>query len=128
MKRPTAHDTELAIRRGRFAEVNVGDRIFRWVTGLFAGLIVLTLAAMALQMLRASGPSLSRFGLGFLTGTDWDPVHDQFGALPFIFGTVVSSVLGLFFAVPVALAVAIFLSELAPTWLTRPLGFIIELL
>src|SRR5512138_667781 len=100
MKRPTDYDTERAIR----AEVNLGDRIFRWVTALFAAMIVVTLAAMALEMLRASLPSLARFGPGFLTSTDWDPNHDQFGALPFIFGTVVSSLLALVFAVPVALA------------------------
>jgi phosphate transport system permease protein len=79
-------------------------------------------------MLRASGPSLSSFGLGFFTSADWDVVHERFGALPFIFGTVVSSLLGLLLAVPIALGVAIFLSELAPAWLTRPLGFVVELL
>ena len=129
MKRPTAHDTEVAIRAPRlWSEVNLGDRLFRWVTAVFAGVIVITLAAMALQMLRASGPSLSRFGVGFLASRQWDVIHEDFGALPFIFGTVVSSLLGLVVAVPVALGVAIFLSELAPPWLTRPLGFVVELL
>ena len=129
MKRPTAHDTEIAIRAPRvWSEVNLGDRLFRWITAFFAGLIILILAGMAIQMLRASGPSLAKFGLGFLTSTDWDPVREQFGALPFIFGTVVSSLLGLVIAVPIALGVAIFLSELAPAWLARPLGFVVELL
>jgi phosphate transport system permease protein len=130
MKRPTAHDTEQALRPPRvwFTEVNLGDRIFRWVTSLFAALIVLTLAAMAVQMIRASVPSLARFGPGFIIGTDWDPNHDSFGALPFIFGTVVSSLLGLLLAVPVSLGVAVFLAELAPGWLRRPLGFVVELL
>jgi phosphate transport system permease protein len=129
LKRPTAHDTALAIRAPRrWAEVNLGDRVFRWVTAGFAGLIVLTLGAMALQMLRASGPSLARFGPGFLTSVEWDVVHEQFGALPFIFGTVASSLLALVVAVPIAIAIALFLSELAPGWLRRPLGFVVELL
>jgi phosphate transport system permease protein len=107
---------------------NVGDRLFRWATAAFAGLIIVTLAAMAVQMTRASAESISRFGFDFLTGTIWDPVHEQFGALPFLYGTVVSSLLALIIAVPISLGIAIFLSELAPQWLSRPLGFVIELL
>jgi phosphate transport system permease protein len=130
MKRPTTHDTETAIRPRTFwsAEVNLGDRLFRGLTALFALIIVLTLAAMAVQMVRASAPTLSRFGFAFLGGTDWDPFHERFGALPFIFGTVVSSIIGLIVAVPVALGVAIFLAELAPAWLRQPVGFFVELL
>jgi phosphate transport system permease protein len=129
LKRPTAQDTARAIRPAKlWAEVNLGDRVFRWITATFAFLIVVTLAAMALQMLRASGPSLLRFGPRFLLDTEWDVVHEQFGALAFVFGTVVSSLVGLVLAVPVALGVAIFLAELAPAWLARPLGFLVELL
>jgi len=112
----------------RATEVNLGDRVFRWTTAIFAGIILVILGGMALQMLRASGPSLSKFGFGFLTSTEWDVVREEFGALPFIFGTVVSSLVGLVVAVPVALGIAIFLSELAPSWLARPLGFVVELL
>jgi len=112
----------------RATEVNLGDRVFRWVTAIFAGSILVILGGMAIQMLRASGPSLAKFGFGFLTSTEWDVVHEEFGALPFIFGTVVSSLVGLVVAVPVALGIAIFLSELAPRWLARPLGFVVELL
>lgn len=129
MKRPTAQDTEAAIRGSRWvAEVNLGDRVFRWITAALAATIVLLLAGMALQMLRASGSSAAHFGVGFITGTNWDPNHDTFGALPFIFGTVVSALLGLVIAVPIAVAVAIFLSELAPQWLRGPVGFVVELL
>jgi phosphate transport system permease protein len=83
---------------------------------------------MAIQMTRASAPSIRRFGLGFIISTTWDPVRDLFGALPVIFGTVVSSLLALAIAVPVSLGVAIYLAELAPGWVRRPLGFVIELL
>jgi phosphate transport system permease protein len=112
----------------RGGEVNLGDHLFRLTTALFAGGTVLTLAAMAIQMTRASALSLHRFGFGFLVSSDWDPVRELFGALPFIYGTVVSSLLALLIAVPVSLGVAIYLSELAPLWIRRPLGFVVELL
>lgn len=105
-----------------------GDRLFRWATAAFAALIVLVLAALAVQMLRASALSLERFGLDFLTGSVWDPVHEEFGVLAFLYGTLVSSLLALLIAVPIALGTATFLSELAPSWLSRPLGFVVELL
>ena len=109
-------------------EVNWGDLAFRALTALFALSVIVTLGAMALQMTRASEESISKFGLGFITGTNWDPVREIFGALPFIYGTVVSSLLALVLAVPVSLGVAIFLSELAPAWLRGPVGFLVELL
>jgi len=108
--------------------VNRGDRLFRLLTAVFAVGAVVTLAAMAMGMTRASWLSLRHFGLGFIVSSDWDPVRDLYGAAPFIFGTVVSSLLALIIAVPVGLGGAIFLSELAPDWLRRPLGFLIELL
>src|SRR5947209_3375174 len=131
MKRPSAHDTEVAIRPRRFwpiADVNTGDRLFRLVGATFAAGAIVTLAAMAIQMTIASSDSISKFGLGFLTSSDWDPVHDKYGALPFLYGTVMSSMVALVITIPVALGVAIFLSELAPGWLRGPLGFMVELL
>ena len=138
MRRPTAQDTENALTRrhglwsGLLAslpgDVNLGDRLFRVVTAAFAMVIVLMLGAMAVQMMRASAASLSRFGLGFITSKEWDPVHETFGALPFIYGTVVSSLLALVIAVPISLGIAIYLAELSPGWVRRPLGFIVELL
>ena len=110
------------------AEGNLGDQVFRMLTAGFALLAVLLLAAMALQMARASLPSMRQFGWKFLTSTDWDPVLDAYGALPYIFGTVVSSGLALLLVLPVALGVAIYLAELAPLWVRRPLGILVELL
>ena len=72
--------------------------------------------------------SISRFGFGFLTGTTWDPVFEEFGALPFIYGTLVSSLLALLIGGPISLGAAIYLSELAPDWLRDPLSFLVELL
>ncbi|MBI3181949.1 MAG: phosphate ABC transporter permease subunit PstC [Myxococcales bacterium] len=111
-----------------WGEAHLGDRAFRLCTAAFAAGALLTLAALALQMTRASALSLRRFGPGFVLGTEWDPVRESFGALPFLFGTVVSSALALLIAVPVSLGAAIFLSELAPGWLRSPIGFLLELL
>ena len=108
--------------------VDRGDRIFRAFVGAFAGLVVAILAAMVLVVIRASALTFDRFGLGFLTSRVWDPVHEQFGALPYVFGTLASSLLSLAIAVPLSLGVAISLSELAPRVLRPILGFVIELL
>jgi phosphate transport system permease protein len=113
-------------RLGR--EANPGDLLFRVLAAVFAGSVVVVIGATALEMASASKVSLTHFGPSFITGTDWDPVRDAFGALPFIYGTVVSSFLALALAVPVALGVAIYLTELAPTWLRAPVAFLVELL
>jgi phosphate transport system permease protein len=76
----------------------------------------------------AAWPALRTFGFGFLTSSEWDPVRRQFGAAPMIFGTVVSSVVALIIATPLALGVALFLSELAPRWLRQPVSFLVDLL
>jgi phosphate transport system permease protein len=104
------------------------DRAFAGLTRAFALLVLAVPAAMAIQLALASQKSFAKFGLGFLTGSIWDPVHQLFGALPFVYGTVVSSLLALAIAVPVSLGVAIFLSELAPQAVRKPLGFMVELL
>lgn len=107
---------------------NVGDAVFRGVSALFAASVVIVLAAMAFEMWKASRPAFAEFGWGFITSTDWNPVRDEFGALPFLYGTVVSSLLALAISVPISLGVAIFLSEMAPSWLRGPAGFLVELL
>jgi phosphate transport system permease protein len=107
---------------------NRGDTIFRYVASTFAAIIVLTLAAMGLEMIRTAYPSIAEFGWRFVTATDWNPVIDSFGALPFIWGTIVSSLLALLIAVPVAFGVAVFIAELAPVWMRNPAGFMVELL
>lgn len=118
--------SKLRLMPGR--EANFGDLAFRRATGLFAGFVLLLLAWMAVEMARASHLSLAKFGLGFITSTDWDPVRDKFGGLPFVYGTVVSSLLGLCIAVPISMGIAIYLSELAHPKLRSVLGFLVELL
>src|SRR6478735_2027146 len=126
-------DVSLARPRSRLRlalgrEANFGDLAFRRITALFAGSVILLLVWMAVEMGVASKLSLAHFGLGFVTGSDWDPVRDHYGALPFIFGTVVSSILALCIAVPISLGIAIYLSELAHPRLRTPMGFLVELL
>ncbi|MGB2868040.1 MAG: phosphate ABC transporter permease subunit PstC [Bacteroidota bacterium] len=107
---------------------NIGDRVFHRLTLLFAVLVLAMVVLMAFEMYRGSRPSIEKFGWRFLSSTTWDPVQDEFGALPFIFGTVASSLLALGMALPLGLGVAVFLSELAPSWLERPVSFMVELL
>ncbi len=114
--------------RVRRREVNLGDLAFQGITRAFAVLIVLVLAAMALEMTRVSWLALRRFGLEFITGRVWDPAHAVFGALPFLFGTIASALLALVLAVPVALGVAVFLTEIAPRWMRQTAAFLVELL
>jgi phosphate transport system permease protein len=105
-----------------------GDRAFRGVMTLFGLTILAVPAMMVAQLVRTSQLSLAKFGLSFLTSSTWDPVHQQFGAWPFIYGTVLSSLLALVIAVPVSIGLGIFLSDLAPSRLRKPLGFLVELL
>ena len=105
-----------------------GDFIFKAAVGLFALCIIVLAFLLFRELFIESQLSRNAFGFGFLTGSTWDPVNEVFGALPFIFGTLVSSFLALLIAVPFSLGIAIFLSELAPEKLRTPLSFIIELL
>jgi phosphate transport system permease protein len=106
----------------------LGDRVFRWAMMGF-GLVVVALAAALLwQLIRSSHLAWSKLGLGFLTGRTWDPVEENFGALPFIYGTLVSAALALAIAVPLGLGSAIFLAELAPRKVSDVCSFLIELL
>lgn len=105
-----------------------GDVPFRALTILASLLILLVVAAIGFELWQNSALPREAFGLSFLFGIDWDPVARQFGALPFIFGTLQTSLLALVLAVPISLGIAIFLAELAPGWLRQPLGFVVELL
>ncbi len=105
-----------------------GDRIFRVITAGFGVLMIVVLGVIVLALVSESREGLARYGLGFVWSTDWDPVRELFGAAPFIFGTVVSSLLALLIAVPISLGIAIYLTELAPPWFRRPAAFVVELL
>jgi phosphate transport system permease protein len=104
------------------------DLGFRIATGFFSGLVILIVVAIGFELIRQSMLSIREFGLAFWRTTTWDPVGGEFGALPFIWGTLYSSTLALLLATPVAIGIAVFVSELCPAWLTGPLAFITELL
>lgn len=102
--------------------------LFRGGTGAFALLLIVIVVAIAAELVKESRLSLQEFGWGFWTRDEWDPVLGQFGARAFIWGTMYSSVLALLIATPVALGIAVYISELAPAWQRRPLVFLTELL
>jgi phosphate transport system permease protein len=104
------------------------DRSFRIGTGAFAALVLLIVAGIAFELTRQSTLSITKFGFKFWTTKVWDPVSGDFGALPFIWGTLYSSVLALLVATPIALGIAIFISELSPRVLRQPLAYLTELL
>jgi phosphate transport system permease protein len=105
-----------------------GDRAFKWLTMAMALTIFVLVALIGFELFKGSKSSIKQFGWHFLVSSDWDPVNDVYGALPFIFGTVLSSTIALIIAVPISIATAVYLTELAPQWLRQPLTMFIELL
>jgi len=110
------------------AHRNVGDRVFRLVTATFALSLLAVVASIVVVLCYESSDAVRTFVWGFLTTSAWDPVQREFGALPFIYGTLVSSLLALAQAVPLSIGTALFLSELAPSTVRAPVSFLIELL
>ncbi len=105
-----------------------GDRAFKWFTLLMALTVFVLIVLIGCELADGSHLALRQFGWRFLVSSEWDPVSEQFGALPFVFGTLVSSAIGLIIAVPLSIATAVYLTELAPQWLRQPLTIFIELL
>ncbi|HXT79772.1 MAG TPA: phosphate ABC transporter permease subunit PstC [Acetobacteraceae bacterium] len=105
-----------------------GDAVFAAVAKLSGLFVLLLLGSLIVTLFVGGLPAFRRFGLGFLVSDDWDPVKQVFGALVPIYGTLLTSVLALVFAVPVSFGIALFLTELAPQWMRRPVGTAIELL
>jgi phosphate transport system permease protein len=104
------------------------DPLFRGTTRILAILVLVMVGAILASLAVEAWPALSRFGPGFLTSTAWDPVNDHFGAAVAIYGTLVTSAIALLIAVPVSFGIAVFITELAPRWLKRPVGTAVELL
>ncbi len=107
---------------------NAGDRLYRTAVTTLALTLPLLLLVLVAELFASSWPAIRRFGLHFLGTSVWDPVAGVFGAAPMIFGTLASSMLALGIAVPLALGVAIYLTEFAPKWLRQPVAFLVELL
>ena len=107
---------------------NTGDAVFRNLMLLVALLMVGIVVAMVIALGADSMLSVRQFGFGFLTSQRWDPIKGEFGALPFVYGTVASSLIALLISVPFSLGIAVFLVEQAPRYIARPVGFLVELL
>jgi phosphate transport system permease protein len=104
------------------------DLAFRATTGFFAFGVLILLGAVIVALIIGATPALSHFGFSFLTSTHWNPVTEEFGALVPIYGTLMTSLIAMAVGVPISFGIAIFLTELCPAWLKRPIGTCIELL
>jgi phosphate transport system permease protein len=115
-------------RRGFLGRLRAGDQVAALITATFAASILLLTALLVYELFHGSALTRDKFGWAFLVTKIWDPVAGEFGALPFIYGTVATSALALAMAVPLGLGAAVFLSELAPPRVSDALTFVIELL
>ena len=98
------------------------DKVFRRATRVFAFIVLALLVGILASLLSGSLPRSAYFGLGFLTDDSWNPVTEKFGALVPIYGTLATSIIALLIGVPLSFGIAVFLTELSPKWLKRPLG------
>lgn len=121
----TAQGAEVKYRR---REIHLGDRVFFYTLKTLAWGVVALLAAMVAVLTVMSWPAITRFGFKFVTTSEWNSWTGEFGALALVHGTLVTSVIALLLAVPVGIGVALFLNELSPRWLAKPLGFGVEML
>jgi phosphate transport system permease protein len=112
----------------RVAAFSLQDRWFEGITLAFASLVLLGMAGILGSLLVEAAPAFREFGFGFLTGTTWSPSDDVYGAVIAVVGTVVTSAIAMLFAVPISFGIALFLTEICPQVLRRPLGTAIELL
>ena len=122
--RPPANAPAATRRRGGSG----GDAVFEWMCRIAGVFVLILLGAIIIELFIGALPAFKQFGLAFVWTELWDPVADQYGALVPIYGTVVTAVLAIILAVPVAFGIAFFLTELAPDWLRRPVGTAVELL
>ena len=106
----------------------VGDSLFKWLTCAMAFSVLLLIVLVGLKLYQGSQLSMHKFGLNFLVDSTWDPVNEEYGALPFIFGTIVSSLIALIIAVPLGIGTAVYLTELAPPRLRQPIITVVEML
>lgn len=106
----------------------LADKLFGMAAKGAAWLTLLLLVGILLSLIQGAWPAISKYGLSFLTSTTWDPVQEEFGGLVMVYGTLMTSIIALVIAVPVSFGIALFLTELSPAWLKRPLGTAIELL
>ena len=122
-RRSAANLLDINSRRGGLIDV-----LFRNISWLSAFLVFAMVIAILVSLWHGALPALDKFGLGFLTSKEWNPVTEHFGALPAIFGTLVTSIIAMLIGVPVSFGIAMFITELSPNWLKRPIATAVELL
>src|SRR3954462_14330414 len=105
-----------------------GDKAFYWLKLSMAFAVVLLVILIGWQLGQNSWQAIQKFGFHFVATSTWDPVAEQYGALPFIYGTAISSLIALLIAVPLSIATAVYLTELAPLWIRQPIVSLIEML
>jgi len=116
------------LRARRNRTDRIGDPLLRGLSGLAAAIAVAAIVGIVYEVIHIASPAISAFGIGFVTTNDWNPVTENFGAAPFLYGTVVTSAIALLFAAPLSIAISIYLTELAPGRLRRPVATLVDML
>jgi phosphate transport system permease protein len=116
------------LRARRNRTDRIGDPLLRGLSGLAAALAVAVIVGIGYETIHLAWPAITHFGIDFLTTNDWNPVTERFGAAPFIYGTVVTSAIALLFAAPLSIAISIYLTELAPARVRRPVATLVDML
>jgi phosphate transport system permease protein len=121
-------DSSQAALRKTMRNQRIQDFLFHKITLLFAVTVLLALVGIIVSLAIGAAPAFREFGPGFITAVEWDPVEDRYGALIAIWGTVATSLIALLVAFPISFGIALFLTEICPAWLRRPMGTAVELL
>jgi phosphate transport system permease protein len=116
------------LRARRNRKDRIGDPLLRGLSGLAAALAVAVIAGIVYETTHLAWPAITHFGIGFVTTNDWNPVTERYGAAPFIYGTLVTSAIALLFAAPLSIAISIYLTELAPARVRRPVATLVDML
>jgi phosphate transport system permease protein len=128
----TAESAQVAAEQAALRNVmrvqRIQDFVFHKVTLLFAAFVLLVLVGIIVSLAIGAAPAFREFGAGFLVSSEWDPIEDKYGALIAIWGTLATSVIALLIAFPISFGIALFLTEICPVWLRRPMGTAVELL
>lgn len=117
-----------ALRGRRNLVDRVGDPLLKWLSALAALLAIAVIGGIVYEVIHLASPAISKFGIGFVTTNDWNPVANNFGAASFLYGTVITSAIAVLIAGPLSIAIAIYLTELAPRRLARPVATLIDML
>ncbi|MFB9243015.1 phosphate ABC transporter permease subunit PstC [Massilia antarctica] len=128
MSKPAVPDRELVAMLSTMRKQRIQDFFFHKITLLFAASVLIVLIGIIGSLVVGAAPAFREFGLGFITSVEWDQGNDKYGAMIAIVGTLATSIIALLIAFPVSFGIALFLTEICPVWLRRPLGTAVELL